>query len=347
MAARGSLFMRLVLLVLLATSCAFTTACSDRRGGGGGPPPPVGDGGGTDSGVTMRPDGSLPPGDMGCDKFDILFVIDDSGSMSEEQANLATNFPRFITELDAFRTVDGRPLDYRLGVTTTGRDTTTIIEFPPSFPVPPMSIVETGPAGELLMDSGCGMTRRWIERDDADVAGTFSCIAQVGTGGSSIEMPLHMLELSLTERVAEGTNAGFLREDALLAVVVLTDEDDCSRLDDPIHLMLPDITMPAAAADVCDPTAPEIEPLTRFLAAYDGVKGDRGRWAMAVIAGPGPGSCTSSFGDAIEASRLNEFLGLAGENTVFSSICEGDLATALTDALTTFDAACQSFPPLI
>ena len=31
--------------------------------------------------------------------------------------------------------------------------------------------------------------------------------------------------------MTDGTNSGFLRPDALLAVVILTDEDDCSRED--------------------------------------------------------------------------------------------------------------------
>jgi hypothetical protein len=281
--------------------------------------------------------------------MDILFVVDDSGSMSEEQSNLATNFPMFITVLDGFTTDGGEPLDYRVGITTTGRDTTTIISFPPPFDTfPPMEIRETGPNGALVNDSTCGMTRPWIERADPDVATTFSCAAQVGTGGSSIEMPLLMTERAVTDRVADGANAGFLREDALLAVIVLTDEDDCSRVDNPITIEVPDpLGMPTAAADECDPSQPEIEPLARFVSAIDGVKGERGRWAMAVIAGPGPGTCSSGFGDAIEATRLKDFLTSVGENTVFSSICEGDISSALMEALSTFDAACQSFPPLI
>src|SRR5450432_184849 len=32
-----------------------------------------------------------------CDKMDIVFVVDDSGSMSEEQSNLASNFPMFAS----------------------------------------------------------------------------------------------------------------------------------------------------------------------------------------------------------------------------------------------------------
>ncbi len=333
------------LMVLLVVGCSSR---GGTRGGGGGGTGTDGGGTGFDSGPVTGRDGAPTTGmTEQCTKMDVLFIIDDSGSMAEEQSNLATNFPRFVEVLDAYRTDTGEPLDYRLGVTTTGTNVTTRISFPSSIPFPPMEISEMGPEGALQQE--CGMTRRWIERADTDVAGTFSCVAQVGTSGSGVEMPLYALELALTDRVSDGTNAGFLREDALLAVVILSDENDCSRLDDPIEIMIEDPLSGggATAADECDPSNPMIEPVSRFLGAVDSVKGDRGRWATAVIAGPGPGTCTSDFGDAAEATRLKEFVDMAGDNAVFSSICEGDLSSALSRAIDTFQAACESFPPLI
>jgi hypothetical protein len=340
-------------MVLLGVSLVVGCASRGSRAPGGGVHgDDAGPGTGIDSGtVTPRPDGSVPPpmtGDQ-CTKMDVLFVIDDSGSMAEEQTNLATNFPLFVDVLEAYRTETGEPLDYRLGVTTTGTDVTIRLSFPPEFMFPPMDIMESGPEGALLTGSGCGMSRPWIERSDGDVASKFACVAQVGTSGSGIEMPLWAVELALTERVADGSNAGFLREDALLAVVILSDENDCSRTDDPIEMMLADPFSGggAAAADECDPSNPMIEPVPRFLGVLDTVTGDRGRWAAAVIAGPGPGTCSSEFGDAIEATRLKDFVTMAGENAVFSSICDGDLSSSLTRAIETFQAACESFPPLI
>ena len=46
---------------------------------------------------------------------DILFVVDNSGSMGEEQANLSENFGRFVGVLEA----DDVKANYRLGITTT------------------------------------------------------------------------------------------------------------------------------------------------------------------------------------------------------------------------------------
>src|SRR4051794_8019943 len=73
--------------------------------------------GGDDSDANAHGDGDNSTVDaLGCTKMDVLFVIDNSGSMGEEQTNLVANFPMFISVLDQ------SGLDYRVGVTTTGRD---------------------------------------------------------------------------------------------------------------------------------------------------------------------------------------------------------------------------------
>jgi hypothetical protein len=292
----------------------------DRQPDGGG----GGQGGGGEAGT--------------CARMDILFVVDDSGSMREEQGNLAANFDDFIAVLDGFQTDDGSPLDYRVAVTTSGRDVSYTVQPEPipgfPFPLPPIDFSEQGDDGAFRQ--GCGMGRRWIERTDPDPAGTFACVAQVGTSGPGLEMPLYAAELAFGARVADGSNAGFVRDDALLAVVFLTDEDDCSRPDDGFTI----------ASDSCDPEWPEQPPVGHFVAVLDALKGDRGRWATAVIAGPGPGECSSQFGNAREAKRLRAFADQTGANAVFSSICDGELASSLADAIATFTAACQSFPPV-
>ncbi len=260
-----------------------------------------------------------------CSKMDILFVIDDSGSMEEEQGNLAQNFPQFVNVLDEYMAADGL-LDYRLAVTTTGRDVSYTI---PGLPFP---ISESGDNG--VMRQECGMTKRWIDRGDSTVASTFSCVANVGTTGPGLEMPLYATQLALRDRIADGTNAGFLREDALLAIVILTDEDDCSRTDNGFSIL----------TDACGANNGDYMPVVETVDFLDTLVGSRGRWATAVIAGPS--ACTSSFGDATHAENLQQFVSITGENAVFSSICSGDLTTALAEALDTFDAACQGFDPI-
>ncbi len=58
----------------------------------------------------------------------------------------------------------------------------------------------------------------------------------------------------------------------------------------------------------------------------------------------GDGDCSSSFGNAVNAARLKEFVQQANSQgttqAVFSSICAGDLTIGLKNALDTFQSAC-------
>ena len=55
--------------------------------------------------------------------------------------------------------------------------------------------------------------------------------------------------------------------------------------------------------------------------------------------------CTTDCGcSAEEATRLKDFVMKTGQQAIFSSICDGDLAKSLDEALHTFQAACDSFP---
>lgn len=270
-------------------------------------------------------DGAPAPNEE-CQKMDILFVIDDSNSMKEEQGNLAQNFPKFVDTMNTFKTKSGAKIDWRVAVTTTGRDA----HITAATPIGPIPVDQKGDNGAFRDPLGCGgEPRKWIEDDDANALGTFACVAQVGDQGPGYEMPLECMKLALVDRVADGTNAGFLRNDALTAVIILTDEEDGSRHDDGFT-----INLDGTSSD------PGYTPVAEYVATLDSSVGV-GKWATAVIAGPT--NCKSAFGDAAEAKRLKEFVALAGPNGSFSSICSGDLTTAIQNALGTFDGACKKF----
>jgi len=57
---------------------------------------------------------------------------------------------------------------------------------------------------------------------------TLSCMTAVGDQGCGFEQTLESLRVALLSPA----NAGFLRDDALLVIAILTDEDDCSTDDD-------------------------------------------------------------------------------------------------------------------
>ncbi len=269
-------------------------------------------------------DSGPPPPPVECKKMDIVFVIDNSQSMEEEQDNLAKNFPAFIDILNDYRTAEGEPLDYRVAITSTddaGDDLEpwTRGKFTRS----------RGGKKDLTCDPGPN-NERWLTREDPDIADHFACRAQLGTLGSNVERPLEAAKLAVTARIQDGTNTRqgiepFLREDALLAFVIITDEDE-------------------GGADGTDPPpAPLKNNVTEYLADFDAVKaGLRGRWAAAVIAGDR--GCTSELGMAADAKRLKQFIAGVGANGVFSSICEGDLTKGLQEAIAKFAEACKGFP---
>jgi hypothetical protein len=260
-----------------------------------------------------------------CDKMDLVFVVDNSGSMEEEQSNLASNFPMFAQLLKTYTVSNGQPLDFRIAVTTTGRDVNYQIDLGSGFGTFPQS--EQGENGAF--QNNCNNTKRWLDNTDTNLEQTLACRANVGTGGPSIEMPLLMSKWSLAERVTDNTNTGFVRDDALLAIVVLTDEDDASTTED-------NFTMDATGTS---PTNWNPADQVQFL---DTLKGNRSRWAAGVIAGEG--NCSSGFGMAADGVRLKQFVtesnGNGSQQAVFHSICDGDLTMGLKKALDLFQQAC-------
>jgi hypothetical protein len=272
-------------------------------------------------GTTPDSNGTATTDGPGCTAIDVLFVVDNSGSMAEEQQNLIANFPQFIAVLDQ------SGLDYRVGVTTTGRNYDYTMQTPIG-PIP--QHVSGGDNGALLHPTACAMSHPWIEKADPHPAQTFSCVANVGTNGPGEEMPLGAVHDAFGARMTDGTNAGFHRPDALLAVVILTDENDCSY-EQPV-------TMPFGSV-ICQS---QMEPVATYKTFLDTYAGGPSRWAAAVIAGKGPGNCSSSFGSAEEATRLEDLVQQVGANAVMASICDGDLSIGLMQAVNLFGSACNA-----
>lgn len=65
--------------------------------------------------------------------------------------------------------------------------------------------------------------------DATRLAADFRCLGQTGDCGEPIEMGLDSVRLALSPENLTGPNQGFLRDDAYLVVIVLSDEDDCSQ----------------------------------------------------------------------------------------------------------------------
>jgi hypothetical protein len=163
---------------------------------------------------------------------DLLFVIDNSGSMAEEQASLTANFSRFVNVLE---NIEGGLPNVHIGVVSTnlgaapfaiqgcpGTGDNGILQNAPRI------TACDPPAGRFISDIDDGAGGR-LTNYTGNLADTFACIARLGIDGCGFEQPLEAMR-----RALDGTNpenAGFVRDDAKLAVVVLSDEDDCSVFD--------------------------------------------------------------------------------------------------------------------
>lgn len=143
-------------------------------------------------------------------KVDILWVVDDSGSMSEEQNSLSQNFQSFITFADSLGA------DYQVAVTTTE--------------------INDAPSGKIW---ACNGFNKIIRSSDANRVAAFQCAANVTSppggnnrpnpgGSDEAEAGLRAARIALEPPVRDADNAGFLRSDARLAVIIVSDEEDQS-----------------------------------------------------------------------------------------------------------------------
>ena len=173
--------------------------------------------------------------------IDILFLIDDSGSMADKQNNLATNFPNFINVLN---TIQGGLPDVHIGVASSDMGTKGL----DGAPGPGVGTVGQGGCANAgddgkLQTSGAAVTgvfisdvkntmpppndrtRNYTPATPAGLIQVFSQMARVGATGCGFEQHLHSMQRTLQNTTA---NPGFLRPDAFLAVIFIADEDDCS-----------------------------------------------------------------------------------------------------------------------
>jgi hypothetical protein len=271
--------------------------------------------------------------DEGCKKVDLLFIIDDSGSMSDQQDKLTEAFPSFIQTIDD-ELVQKKGIDYRIGVMSTDMAGTEQCVF---------LVCGQGHRGRLQHEAdrlNCNDVPqgRWIEAGPVDqVAKQFQCVASMN-GGEFSEMPLEALRAGLVDRVAdqEAYNAGFLREDALLVIMIITDEDDQSVKE--VAPMWDVFLGPGTPTPVIE--------YQQLLVALKG--GDKDRFVAVAITGPKDSSCGGGGDDpvAVKAPRVHQFLELNTPNSYWGNICEEDFTAPLAAALEVIKSSCETFPPV-
>lgn len=223
---------------------------------------------------------------------DVLWVVDNSGSLSNERARLASEFDRFLSVLLAAQ------VDFHVGVTST-------------------DLSPTGDQGRL---------RGPVAVIDRNTINPVLAFQRAVTFPNDLEIALEeglaAIESALSPPNTTGPNAGFLRDNAALAVIVVSDEDDGS-----------------------------LGPTDHYLRFLEGLKGP-GRDAnvsLSAVVGPVPDGCVAPGEENIfgaEARAAERYIAVAeGSGGLIESICSLNFAP-FVQALATSLAGLRRFFPL-
>ena len=254
--------------------------------------------------------------ETGCQGIDFLFVIDNSGSMTVQQSQLLNSFPGFI---DAIQTSLDNVDSYHVGVITSDNyagnqpGCTTIGDL----------VTQTagfGSSNSVCTPLASGL--RFATEED-DLQTVFPCMAQVGTTGSPIEQPVTATVAALDPAKAQPgeCNEGFIREDAILVVVIVTD-------DPPFDFDLDDA-----------------HPNTDTSGWYDAVVAAKGGEVESIVMigfVPTPDNLSCTFGDS---PNLVGFIEQFGEQGVLASVCDADYGPIFASTIGTIETTCDNFVP--
>jgi hypothetical protein len=281
---------------------------------------------------------------------DILFVIDTSNSMAEEQTNLAANIPKLI---EALKDPQGKLPDLHIGVITVDLGAGNY-QLPScetngdngKLQASPTTAGCTPPADPFIKHVGGVTNVSGGSSDPAQqVIDAFQCIATMGTGGCGFEQTLEAARRALDPTL--NLNPGFVRPGASLAVVFLTDEDDCSaakpQLYDPSDQTLGQLTsfrcfehgftcdQPDLASvgkkTSCSPDQSWLHKISDYVSFFGGLK-PPGRLQLFAVAGPTDlvevttdasfpalkASCQTTSGKGVPALRLKALIDAFGSN---------------------------------
>lgn len=191
-----------------------------------------------------------------------------------------------------------------------------------NFPLPAGCDAEIG-AGkdEDLEGQSCGIAGgiRYMLDDQPNLEQTFSCAALVGDGGDGLERPMDaMTEAVGSQSATGGCNEGFLRDDAVLVVTVISDEDDVDQ-------------------SAGDPVA-----WKQFLVDAKGGNEE----AIVVLGLVGDGGVNGGLCEPdIDAPILRSFAESFTHGEV-GSVCAADYAPFFEQAIAVIDTACDEFEPV-
>jgi hypothetical protein len=316
----------MILCTLIAASACSASRESDSADAGGA-------GGAGSAETSSAGDGGSSglaggPGQGGssaeCKDVDVLFVVDDSGSMGDNQKSLIASFPGFVAGIQQKLT---HAPSYHVGVVTVDD----YYSNDPACTAIGSLVTKTG--GPESSNKACApfaSGAHFMDATEPDLAAKFACAAQVGAGGSDDERPMRaLLDALKPETNAPGAcNAGFARADSLLVIVIITDEDD--------------------TPDGCDPS-------TGMCMTYGSggtpddwfaeLSGYRGGLTENIIVLSLLGKKLDNTCGAQPASKLIGFTNKFGKNGLTGDVCSSTYDDFFTQALPVIDEGCANIAP--
>ena len=247
-------------------------------------------------------------------KTDILFVVDNSGSMYANQQRVATDIPVFVDELQKSGGVHN---SFQVGVTTTS------VYYAYQYYngifyyyYPEAGWLMTIP----LLDGGVS-TDRYLDDTNPELVPRFALAMQnVGIGGSGQETPFEAARIALEDATAPAfpdggpANRGFLRDGARLMVVAVSDEDDCSETDRPPLVYEND----ADGENFCIDQGANLTPVGDYFTLLQNVPDGQGRNRAVVWGALAPVSLADQSAEAVPCA--NQDAGFA--------LCNADCPTS-------------------
>ncbi len=249
------------------------------------------------------------PAAPGCQRLDILFVIDGSGSMLEEQAALKDEqggnsvFSAFASSLvENLADVE----DFHVGVVSEREGMTALHTH------------GNAPDGDVLEDCQLPPGVRWLEGPSDSLVEDFACLAATSTNTSE-EYTAANSALALLDEA----NAGFVRDDSLVFVVILTDEDTWEQ--QPTRMQTRANLLEAVGGD-----------LDRLL-------------VLAIVPHPGlyeapQQTCEGVYGEGASAGRIHSIVRSLGDRGIVEDICDGSIEEAFNSILQTITVVCEGVP---
>ncbi len=262
-----------------------------------------------------------PPGDPpdeGCTKVDFLFVIDNSNSMATNQGELVASFPELVDGIESTLTdVES----FHVGVVTSD---------PYAFNEPGctgIGALVTRTGGVNSSNAMCAPFadgfRYMTDADDLD--NDFACAALVGTAGANDERMMAGAVAAISDplNMVGGCNEGFLRDDALLVAVLISDEDDPGS---------------SLVGSLGDPNS--------WFADFVAAKGVAENAVVLTLTRGSPGNvCGAAQGSEVDGVRLMEFAALFGANGFVGDICAASFGPFFDEAVNVIATACDNFEP--